>query len=93
VALPSADVIPITNQQTKERKMPKTKKEKIVAERLCELRLENDLTQEQLAQASGIDRKTVNRIENGHFSPNLDTLFRLCEAIGVKPAELFVGIK
>lgn len=72
--------------------MPKTKKEKIVAERLCELRLENDLTQEQLAQASGIDRKTVNRIENGHFSPNLSTLIRVCKALKVKPSEVLEGI-
>jgi putative transcriptional regulator len=72
--------------------MPKTKKEKIVADRLYELRVENELTQEQLAKASGIDRKTVNRIENGHFAPNLDTLFRLCDAIGVKPAELLKGL-
>jgi DNA-binding XRE family transcriptional regulator len=60
---------------------------------LHELRVENKLTQGQVAKSAGIDRKTVNRIENGHFSPNLDTLFRLCEAIGVKPEKVFVGIK
>ncbi|NBO57256.1 MAG: XRE family transcriptional regulator, partial [Actinobacteria bacterium] len=36
--------------------------------------------------------KTVNRIENGHFSPSLDTLFRLCKALKVKPEALVKGL-
>ena len=35
------------------------------------------LTQLQLSELAGIDRKTINRIENGHFSPSIDTLTRL----------------
>lgn len=72
--------------------MSKTKREKAVATRLREMRIKQELSQEALAEASGIDRKTVNRIENQHFSPNLETLFRLCDAIGVNPSELLKGI-
>jgi DNA-binding XRE family transcriptional regulator len=32
---------------------------------------------------AGVDRKTINRIENGHFSPSLDTMVRLAHAFGV----------
>jgi transcriptional regulator with XRE-family HTH domain len=37
---------------------------------------------------AGVDRKTINRIENGHFSPALDTLVRLSSALAVTPASL-----
>ena len=57
------------------------------------LRVHKQLSQDELAQRAGIDRKTVNRIENGHFSPSLDTLFRLCKALKVKPADFVGGIK
>jgi putative transcriptional regulator len=48
-----------------------------VSEKLVELRKNQGLTQNQLSEMAGIDRKTINRIENGHFSPSVDTLIRL----------------
>lgn len=57
--------------------------------RLASLRLGRDLTQEQLAEASGFDRKTINRIENGRHSPSLDRVFVLADALQVEPFELF----
>ena len=62
-----------------------------LAEKLYELRLNNDLSQARLAEIAGVDRKTINRIENGHFSPALDTIVRLCTALGVKPSDLLQG--
>lgn len=63
-----------------------------VRSRMTVLREKSGLTQEQLAKAAGVDRKTVNRIENGHFSPSLDTFFRLCVALDVRPADLMKGL-
>jgi DNA-binding XRE family transcriptional regulator len=40
-------------------------------------RVKAKLSQEALAEYAGVDRKTINRIENGHFSPSLDTMARL----------------
>ena len=68
-------------------------KERKVAKRLLDLRVERGLSQGALADKAGVDRKTVNRIENNHFSPNLDTMFRICVALAVKPASLFDGLK
>ena len=48
-----------------------------VASNLIALREGASLTQLQLSELAGIDRKTINRIENGHFSPSIDTLTRL----------------
>ncbi|MFD0204733.1 MULTISPECIES: helix-turn-helix domain-containing protein [Saccharothrix] len=57
--------------------------------RLAALRQGREWTQEQLAEASGFDRKTINRIENGRHSPSLDRVFVLADALGVAPLELF----
>jgi len=59
-----------------------------LAERLLTLRAKHDLSQARLAELAGVDRKTINRIENGHFSPALDTLVRLSSALAVTPASL-----
>lgn len=64
-----------------------------VSDRLRETRVSKGLSQDDVAQAAQIDRKTVNRIEKYHFAPNLDTLFRLCTALDIKPTNLFKGIK
>lgn len=59
-----------------------------LAEKLYGFRQENNFSQARLAEIAGVDRKTINRIENGHFSPALDTIVRLSVALGVKPSEL-----
>lgn len=56
-----------------------------VSDRLTMLRDKCGMTQAQLADKSGVDRKTINRIENGHFSPSMDTFFRICGALGANP--------
>jgi DNA-binding XRE family transcriptional regulator len=61
---------------------------RVLAERLSELRLERELSQAALALYAGIDRKTINRIENGHFSPALDTIVRLSVALDISPSAL-----
>lgn len=67
-------------------------KERKVAKRLLELRLERGITQGNLAEKAGVERKTVNRIENAHFSPNLNTFIRLCKALKVKPSDVLENI-
>lgn len=69
------------------------KQSKLVAERIKELRLKRKLSQDGLAVLAGIDRKTINRIENGHFSPSLDTFLRICRGLSIKPTQLLEGIK
>ena len=61
---------------------------KVLAEQLFELRTAADLSQARLAEIAGVDRKTINRIENGHFSPALDTIVRLSVALGISPSTL-----
>lgn len=56
----------------------------IIAEWMRDSRLNANLSQEQLANLADIDRKTINRIENGHFSPSLDTMTRVAVVLGKK---------
>lgn len=62
--------------------------QEIVANQLRKLRTDAELSQDNLAQLAGIDRKTINRIENGHFSPTLDTITRLCAVLKITPSNL-----
>ncbi|NCX17423.1 MAG: XRE family transcriptional regulator [Actinobacteria bacterium] len=59
-----------------------------VAARLVTLREERGFSQARLAELAGVDRKTINRIENGHFSPSLDTLTRISVVLKCRLAEL-----
>jgi transcriptional regulator with XRE-family HTH domain len=51
-------------------------------------RLHANLTQEAVANLTGIDRPSIVRIEQGHQSATLDTLILIADAIGVPLAEL-----
>ncbi|MFZ9817067.1 MAG: helix-turn-helix transcriptional regulator [Ilumatobacteraceae bacterium] len=59
-----------------------------VADLLMALRAERGRSQARLAELAGGDRKTNNRIENGHFSPSLDTLTRLSVVLKCRLSEL-----
>ncbi|MFE7232576.1 helix-turn-helix domain-containing protein [Streptomyces sp. NPDC057596] len=59
-----------------------------IGDRIRAARLHANLTQERLAEQAGMDRQAVNRIEQGHTSPKIDTLIRLAAAIDVPLADL-----
>lgn len=55
---------------------------------LKERRLRRQLTQEQLAEASGLSYKFVGELERGQGNPTLETLARLAAALDVTMADL-----
>jgi transcriptional regulator with XRE-family HTH domain len=60
-----------------------------VGDRLKRARRRAMLTQEQLADKSGVGVTTINRIEKGHVEdPHFSTLRKLAQALEVDPAEL-----
>ena len=67
------------------------KESKKIALRLLRERQEREWSQQELADRAGIDRKTVNRIENLHFSPSMETFLRLCNAMKVQAHEVLKG--
>lgn len=63
------------------------KRRKEIADRISAKRQEREMSQGALAERAGVDRKTINRIENGHFSPSMDTFLRIATALNADPKE------
>lgn len=55
---------------------------------LREARTKAGLTQTQLSEAAPLDRAAISRLECGERSPDMQTLLRLCAALGKAPADL-----
>ncbi|PRQ04549.1 helix-turn-helix protein [Enhygromyxa salina] len=47
------------------------------------------MTQEVLAERSGLSADTIRRLEHGSFSPSLDTLRKLCGGLDLMLSTLF----
>jgi transcriptional regulator with XRE-family HTH domain len=62
-----------------------------VGERVRELRLAHRLTQETLAERSGLSYKFIGEIERGKGNPTLETLHRLSVALGVDIPQFFLS--
>jgi len=56
--------------------------------KLREAREQLGLTQEQVAQRSGVHATEVSRMEAGKRDPQVSTLRRLAKAVEVKPGQL-----
>ena len=48
-----------------------------------------NITQEELAAAVGVTRKTINTIENGVYTPSTALALRLARYFGVPVEEIF----
>ena len=53
------------------------------------LRRARGMTQEVLAERSGLSADTIRRLEHGSFSPSLDTLRKLCSGLDLMLSTLF----
>ena len=54
------------------------------ASQVVQRRLELGLTQEELAQSSGLDQAEISRIEHGRLNLTFDTMSVLLRALGVE---------
>ena len=55
-----------------------------------ELRLKNNLTQEEFAEKIGISIQGVSNIERNRYQPTADTIDKICSAFEITPAQLLV---
>lgn len=59
------------------------------ADRIRRLRIDAGLSQEQLAQRSGVTHVTVYRLERGLNAPNMKTARGVAHALGVSLEEIW----
>lgn len=59
--------------------------------RIRELRVRANLTQERLAELTGVDRRTLQRIEAGSSDPRLSALTLIAEGLDVPLVRLVAG--
>ena len=69
--------------------MPSPSPKKIFAANMRRLRLLAGLSQEALADRAGLHRTYVSSIERGERNITLENIFRLANALGADPRELF----
>jgi transcriptional regulator with XRE-family HTH domain len=55
------------------------------------LRLRQNLSQEELAESAGVDRKWIGELERATGNPTLQTLTRIAMALQVTPGQLLDG--
>jgi transcriptional regulator with XRE-family HTH domain len=52
-----------------------------------------DLTQDELGRRASMNRTQIGILERGERLPRIDTLIRLCGALGISPDPLLDGIR
>lgn len=61
-----------------------------ISNNIRKLRFHNDeMTQQQLADKTGVTRQTIVAIEQGKYSPSLELAFRIAHAFGVPITDVF----
>jgi putative transcriptional regulator len=61
-----------------------------VKNRLKILRAERDWNQQDLADALGVSRQSVNAIETGKYDPSLPLAFRIADLFGLPIEAIFI---
>lgn len=56
---------------------------------IWKVRREKHVSVEELAEKTGIGRSTLYNYENGIFSPTIDALEKIADALGVQIEELY----
>ncbi len=62
-----------------------------LGKKIARLRQIKGLTQEDLAETTGLDRSYLSHIERGVANPSLSTLLRISAALGVSICDLLCG--
>lgn len=62
----------------------------IISNNIRKLRFHaNEMTQQELADKTGVSRQTIVAIENGKYSPTLELSFRIAHIFGLPLNEVF----
>jgi transcriptional regulator with XRE-family HTH domain len=74
--------------------MPAKKRRSVLlGEALRRARKVVGISQEELAFEAKLDRTYISHLENGHKSPTVDVLFRICPVLGMAASELIAEVE
>lgn len=62
---------------------------KLLGKRIQEIRKQKNMTQDQLAEAVGIETVSLSNIERGKYYPAAENLNKIIDKLKIKPEELF----
>jgi transcriptional regulator with XRE-family HTH domain len=65
----------------------------MLGEELRKARLAADLTQEELSFRANVHRVYISELEHDKKSPTVDALFRICDALGIKPSIILARVE
>jgi transcriptional regulator with XRE-family HTH domain len=60
-----------------------------IGEKLRNLRIQKNLTQEELGERTDLTKGYISQLERDLSSPSMETFFSILEVLGVSPAEFF----
>lgn len=60
-----------------------TEVRKATIEKIVKIRKEKKITQQELAERTGILRPNIARMESGNYNPTIDMLVRLADGLGM----------
>lgn len=63
----------------------------LIGKRIRELRVQNKITQEDLAEQIDLSVSYISYVENGKKKPSLETLIRIANILGVTVDEILAG--
>ncbi|WP_017498802.1 MULTISPECIES: helix-turn-helix domain-containing protein [unclassified Flavobacterium] len=60
-----------------------------VGKRIQEIRIEKNISQQELASKCNFEKSNMSRLENGNSNATLSTLEKVCDALQIDYIELF----
>jgi transcriptional regulator with XRE-family HTH domain len=67
--------------------------ETTVGKHLKEIRMQKELSQEELSLQAGLDRSYISMVERGKRNPTLLVIFKICEVLEILPHNLIKNIE
>lgn len=65
----------------------------MLGDELRKARQEAGMSQEKVALQADVDRSYLSELENNRWSPTVEMLFRICDALGVTASDILARVE